>query len=181
MQANGSERQTDKGLNQALSPKQRKIFELLGPPSLVAGEDESRYWQFVAAVVQTANPNDIQDHIYIRDEIDLEWSVLRYRRAKAHLITQSKSDSRTHLMLEGMSHDTAPEDQVIAHAIGELIPDLRRLDLMIEAAEVRRDRAYRELERRRGKFAKEVRKAVAEQSRLEASREGSTTPDQPAA
>jgi hypothetical protein len=133
MQANGSEMQGRNELKQVLTAEQRKVFELLGPPALVAAEDESRYWDFVAAVVQSAQPADIQDYIYVRDQVDLEWGVLRYRRAKAHLIGQSKSNARMHLLLEDSdaSRDTALEDRVIAQAVGELMPDLRRLDLMI--------------------------------------------------
>jgi predicted nucleic acid-binding Zn-ribbon protein len=55
----------------------------------------------------------------------------------------------------------------MAHAIAQLMPRLRQLDLMIESAEIRRDRAYRELERRRANLAKQLRDAVDKQIEVE--------------
>jgi len=63
-------------------------------------------------------------------------------------------------------HVAPDEPQVIAHAIGMLMPELRRLDRMIESDETRRDRAYRELERRRASLAKQLRDAVKEQAEM---------------
>ena len=77
-------------LKAVLTPEQMRFFELLGPPSLVAGEDAARYCGFVAAIFQAVQPQDVQDFIYQRDLIDLEWDVLRYRTAKAQLITNAK-------------------------------------------------------------------------------------------
>jgi hypothetical protein len=59
------------------------------------------------------------------------------------------------------------DDALTAHAIARLMPRLRQLDLMIESAEIRRDRAYRELERRRANFAKQLRDAVKKQIEVE--------------
>ena len=56
----------------------------------------------------------------------------------------------------------------MAQAIGSLIHKLRRLDLMIESEETRRDRAYRELEGRRATLAKKMRLAIEEQAELHA-------------
>jgi hypothetical protein len=69
-----------------------QLFELLGPPSVVEGEDIERYCRFVAAIFQSVQSKDIQDFIYQRDLIDLEWDALWYRCAKAHLITNQKKD-----------------------------------------------------------------------------------------
>jgi hypothetical protein len=99
-------------------------------------------------------PNDFVDFIYQRDLIDLEWDVLRYRTAKAELITNTED---------------APAIGVFSAArlTAPLIPKLRQIDLMIESAEMRRDRAYRELERRRANLAKQVRDAVKQQAAAE--------------
>jgi hypothetical protein len=142
-----------------------KVFDLLGPPSVVEGEDLERYWRFFAAILHSVQPNDVQDMIYLRDFIDLQWDILRYRSAKAHLIRDAKHNAYMHLRLQDGAASVS-EDAVIAQAIGSLIHDLRRLDLMIESEETRRDRAYRELERRKASLANRLRRAIGEQAEL---------------
>ncbi len=152
-------------LKAVLTPEQMRFFELLGPPSLVAGEDAARYCGFVAAIFQAVQPQDIQDFIYQRDLIDLEWDVLRYRTAKAQLITNAKNKPYA----IDLSNAAANQDDALtARVMGEMVPQLRQLDLMIESAEIRRDRAYRELERRRANLAKQLRTAVKQQTEIDA-------------
>ena len=79
-------------LKKVFTPEQIRFFELLGSPSLVVGEDAGRYWGYVIAIFQCVQPNDFVDFIYQRDLIDLEWDVLRYRTAKAQLITNAKDE-----------------------------------------------------------------------------------------
>jgi hypothetical protein len=102
-------------------------------------------------------PNDFVDFIYQRDLIDLEWDVLRYRTAKAELITNTEDAPAIGVFSAART----------ARVTAPLIPKLRQIDLMIESAEMRRDRAYRELERRRANLAKQVRDAVKQQAAAE--------------
>ena len=69
-------------LQEALTPEQMKVFDLLGPPSVVEGEDLERYSRFFAAILHSVQPKDVQEMIYLRDFVDLEWDILRYRSAK---------------------------------------------------------------------------------------------------
>jgi hypothetical protein len=167
-----------KELQKALSPEQFKMFELLGPPAIVSGEDVGRYYRFFAAVVQTMQPQDIQDCIYVREQIDLEWSILRYRNAKARIIGQAKNLARSYVQHCDVPQNS--EDEIIARAIQEKLPHLRRLDLMIESEEVRRDRAYREIERRRAVLAKKLRDTIKQQAKVHAHKEAAN-PDRLAA
>jgi hypothetical protein len=166
-------------LKKVLTPAQMQLFELLGPPSIVVGEDVERYCRFVAAIFQSVQPKDIHDFIYQRDLIDLEWDVLRYRTAKAELINERAPFDFAGLFEDdddANDGDDANEDDGAANAnaarqvriVAPMIPKLRQLDLMMESAEVRRDRAYRELERRRANLAKQLRDAVKQQSESEA-------------
>jgi hypothetical protein len=154
-------------LHEALTPEQMKVFDLLGPPSVVEGEDLERYYRFFAAIMNSVQPKDVQEMIYLRDFVDLEWDILRYRSAKAHLISHAKHNSHISLPL-GLPAASRTEDALMAQAIGSLIHKLRRLDLMIESEETRRDRAYRELEGRRATLAKKMRLAIEEQAELHA-------------
>jgi hypothetical protein len=134
----------------------------------MAGEDVDRYWGFVIAIFQCVKPNDFVDFIYQRDLIDLEWDVLRYRTAKAKLIDESTPFDFTGLYDDDDADEEVDKDDGVTNAnalrpaqiVAPMIPKLRQLDLMIESAEIRRDRAYRELERRRAVLAKQMREAV---------------------
>jgi hypothetical protein len=148
-------------LKAVLTPEQMRFFELLGPPSLVAGENAGRYCDFVAAIFQSVQPKDIQDFIYQRDLVDLEWDVLRYRSTKGQLITNAKNRFDAIDLTDPAANDDAA---LTARVMGPMIPKLRQLDLMIESAEIRRDRAYRELERRRANLAQQLRDAVKQQT-----------------
>jgi hypothetical protein len=143
-------------LAQALSAEEMRLFELFGPPTLVVGEDGERYCRFVVAILRSVAPTDVQDFIFLRDLIDLEWDVLRYRAAKAALIGE-QSDKPWHMDPSSNANSDAEKS---ARAVASLMPKLRQLDLMIESAEIRRDRAYRELERRRANLAARLRGAV---------------------
>jgi hypothetical protein len=151
-------------LKEVLTPRQMQLFELLGPPSIFAGEDVERYCRFAAAIFKMVRPKDVQDFIYQRDLIDLEWDVLRYRVIKAQMITNAKDEP----FARDAFNSAANEDAALtARVVSKMIPQLRQLDLMIESAEIRRDRAYRELERRRTNLVKQLRNAASEQAETE--------------
>lgn len=164
-------------LKKVFTAEQVRFFELLGPPSLVAGEDARRYWGFVIAIFQCVKPNDFVDFIYQRDLIDLEWDVLRYRTAKAELINERAPFDFAALYDDdddddddANNNDGAANAKAVrpARIAAPMIPKLRQLDLIIESAEIRRDRAYRELERRRASLAKQLREAVKRHDGIEA-------------
>ena len=131
----------------------------------MVGEDADRYWGYVIAIFQCVQPNDFVDFIYQRDLIDLEWDVLRYRTAKAQLVTNAKDEPFAIDVFNDAANQAAA---LTARVMAPLIPKLRQIDLMIESAEMRRDRAYRELERRRASLAKQLRDAVKQQAAVEA-------------
>jgi hypothetical protein len=139
------------------------VFDLLGPPTVARGEDGEQYCRFVTAMIRSVSPVNVGDVLYVRDVIDLEWDVLRYRSAKAVLINDQSGKLWT-MNLDSNDNDDATRS---ARAITWDVPKLRQLDLMIESAEIRRDRACRELERRRAHLATRMRQAANVQAEVQ--------------
>jgi len=140
--------------------EQKQFLDLLGPLPIVEGEQAARYHGLLASLVADVNPVDMLEWIWIRDIVDLQWEVLRYRRAKAETITSAK-----HLALGvAFGRPLTPDDGAadISRAISNSLDALRRLDHMITSCELRRDNAYHEAERRRAALGKRLRHSVEE-------------------
>jgi hypothetical protein len=146
-----------------LTQGQKHYAELCGPPPLVDGEDAARYHRLLVGVVKATKPNDVPDWLWIRDIVDQQWEILRYRSAKAHLISSAETEARRYLSLDtalsGISTDQSEISAaaIIAHAVAAKLTDLRRFDLMLMSMEYRRDSTYREIENRRTKRGKPQR------------------------
>jgi hypothetical protein len=72
----------------------------LGDPPLVPGEDAKGYDRLLALVADVVDPRDIMEVIWIRDFVDEEWGVLRYRRAMASLINAAKVKALTEALCQ---------------------------------------------------------------------------------
>jgi hypothetical protein len=142
------------------TPEQKEFLELLGPPPLVPGDDGNRYQRFLAAIVAEVKPTDILECIWVRDVIDLQWEILRYRKAKAQLFESAIAHAADNALDGGFPSDIIQGNPSSLQAVGFTINDLRRLDLMVMSKEARRDNAYREIEHRREVFARKLRRAV---------------------
>jgi hypothetical protein len=101
-------------------------------------------------------PVDVLEWIWVRDIVDQQWELLRYRSAKAQYINATKDQPFVD-----------SEQELIGRAISRIIPDLRRLDLMIESKEARRDKALREAERHRTTLGERLRRAAERAEVLE--------------
>src|SRR4051812_12556194 len=61
----------------------------LGRPVFFDGEDERKYFQLYARVIEAVKPNDVIEEFWVRDVVDLMWETLRLRRLKANLLITS--------------------------------------------------------------------------------------------
>jgi hypothetical protein len=59
----------------------------LGAPPLIPGESARDYEQLLTAVTNVMKPVDVLEFMWIRDIVDLQWDIIRFRRFKADLIT----------------------------------------------------------------------------------------------
>jgi hypothetical protein len=154
-------------LQTALTPDQQQYFDLLGPPAIVDGEDEARYGRLLAGIVQTVQPVDVLEWIWVRDIVDQQWELLRYRSAKAEHINAAKHQPFIDLGID-LGEPSPTEPALIGRAISHIIPDLRRIDLMIESKEARRDKALREAERHRTTLGERLGRAAERVEQAEA-------------
>ena len=94
------------------------LSELLGPAPLLPGESEADYEALKMRIMAAVKPADAIEHLYVRDVIDLQWDLLRFRRLKSHLLSSSAPSGLAALMLPGntftlMTPDLPPGSTMI--------------------------------------------------------------------
>jgi hypothetical protein len=160
---------------------------LFGPPPLIEGEDARGYDELLTQISTDVKPDDILEHIWVRDIVDRVWEVLRLRRLKANLMTASavhglakvlepfmgcsdaeslavdwaKRKSRAIKRVETILASTGLTwDAVIAQTLSIKLDDVERIDRMIAIAEARRNLALREIDRHRESLRHNPRRSV---------------------
>jgi hypothetical protein len=168
------------------SPSAAAEPSLFCPPQLIEGEDPVAYDEFFAKVCATVKPADIIEEIWVRDFVDCDWDVRRYRRLKVALLAATAYEG-LRKVLEPISFagwldlvedwaarkPTAVEevnrrlaaagltiDAVMAQTLCEHLDAFKCIDAMIAMAEVRRNGALCEIERHRATFAHRLRQTV---------------------
>ena len=165
-----------------------ELSELLGPPPLLPGESEADYEALKMRIMAAVKPVDAIEHLYVRDVIDLQWDLLRFRRLKSHLLSSSApsglaalmsarkythfNDSRFASWLnndpqavkeikELLTNWGLSEQDIFAQTMVKKINEFERLEKMAYSVETRRNTALRELERHREAVARRLRDVVA--------------------
>jgi len=166
-----------------------------GPAPLFDGEDSAGYDDLLARVSGAIKPADIIEEIWIRDIVGLTWEALRWRRARAALLSASRHVGIQHLLepLCGLGEaidlseqwarrdDEAvaavdrtlataglPLDAVMAQTLAAQIDLVERIERMIVSAEMRRNATLREIERHRSALAARLREATRDDAIPEA-------------
>lgn len=152
-----------------------KVPACLGPPPAIDGEDADAYQQSLAMVIDVVRPVDIMDWFWVRDIVDLQWEILRFRRAKAnYLIKTAKQPlERAALLkeefaarLRGHDDDDSPLAAVeldisdVLKVVMNSSDQIGRIERIVAAMEARRDKAFREIERHRSKSSVRSRRAA---------------------
>jgi hypothetical protein len=76
-------------------------------------DDGDRYQRFLAAIVAEVEPNDILEWIWVRDVMDLQWEILRYRKAKAQLFESAITQAAENALDGGFPSDITPRKPVL--------------------------------------------------------------------
>jgi hypothetical protein len=166
------------------SPSAAAEPSLFCPPQLIAGEDPVAYDEFFAKVCATVKPADIIEEIWVRDFVDCDWDVCRYRRLKVALMAATAYEGLLkvldpisfegwHDLVEDWAARTAVEevnrrlaaagltiDAVMAQTLCEHLDKFKGIEAMIAMAEARRDGALCEIERHRATLAHRLRQTV---------------------
>jgi hypothetical protein len=170
----------------AARPKKTSI-EIFGPPPLIAGEDSSRYDEFVTRLFAAVRPKDVIEEMIVRDVAYHDWEMLRLRRIKSGLFASGLQTSLVAILLsapkitEAKARDLAQRyvardasaakevdkilasvglsiDVAIANTMTVRLHDFEAIERLIASAEARRHAALRELERRRSALAEALRR-----------------------
>jgi hypothetical protein len=149
-------------------------LSFLGAPPLIPGESAGDYELLVNAVTNTMKPVDFMEIIWIRDIVDLQWDITRFRRIKADFITHRYEGSHGYLKVVGepTEFETTSTDNMLASILavsmrGDIattvavnIKVLECIDRMVMTMEGRRNAAYREAERHRIGLGERLRRAA---------------------
>jgi hypothetical protein len=138
-----------------------EAFSYFGDPPLVAGEDRRKYSKFLDDLIASVKPTDIFENIWVGEYAYLHWEVIRLRRISVGLINTHYAESKADpLPRFGRSGTDADRDGDIAEIVARHIDVLNSLEGMTATAELRRNAAYREIERHRAGLGDRVNRAV---------------------
>jgi hypothetical protein len=141
----------------ALSSPSATDLPFLGAPPLIPGESARDYQQLLTAVKNVMKPVDSLETMWIRDIVDLQWDIIRFRRIKADLITYYYEQRRERSEENGETVSKTVATLVIGTTT---IDRLERIDRMVMTMEARRNAAYREAERYRIGLGERLRHAT---------------------
>jgi len=161
---------------------------LFGPPALLPGESLAEYWRLYSQFQADLAPADVIEKIWLRDLVDLQWEVRRWRRLSNEFLSSSRYDALDKILSSFFSYDSAPvslkcdwmrrdptaiaevsrlldllgltEDSILAQTLAVKLDVIDRIDRMTFQAERRRDLAIQQIERRREDLAARARAAV---------------------
>src|SRR5271157_2179379 len=161
---------------------------LFGPPALLPGESLAEYWRLYSLFQADLAPADVIEKIWLRDLVDLQWEVRRWRRLSNEFLSSSRHDgldkiltslfgyggARPAVKLDWMARDPTAiatvsdllnlagltEDTILAQTLALQLDVIDRIDRMTFQAERRRDLAIQQIERRREDLAARARAAV---------------------
>ena len=160
---------------------------LFGPPPLIEGENTQDYDDLVTRISTEVKPDDILEHIWVRDFVDLVWEASRLRRLKANLMTANAVHGLAQVLepfmgcsdAESLAVDWAKRksraikrvdtilastgltmDAVMAQTLSLKLDDIERIDRMIAIAEARRNVVLREIDRHRESLSQNPRRSM---------------------
>src|ERR1700737_4946715 len=163
------------------------VSTLAGPSPVMEGEDHRGYEELLHRVTAALQPMDIMEEMWIYDIVGLAWDTFRWRRVKAHELTQAAGRQIRELIkpfvvgdAQQVSEQWALGNEAAAErvnaalaAAGSRSVVTRKLDLtaydlekivriehVLANAEARRSAAVREVERYRANFGARLRRAV---------------------
>jgi hypothetical protein len=172
----------------AKSPEAAESQGLFGPPALLPAESPAEYWRLHSLLQAELAPADVIEKIWLRDLVDLQWEVLRWRRLSNEFLSSSKYDGLDKILSSLQSYDSSEgelkrnwmrrdpaavaevsnllnsaglsDDAILAQTLAVKLDAIDRIDRMTFQAERRRDLAIQQIERRRGDLAARARAAV---------------------
>lgn len=171
----------------AKSSEAAELQVLFGPPALLSAESPAQYWRLYSLLQAELAPAGVIEKMWLRDLVDLQWEVRRWRRLSNEFLSSSKHfgldkilgslpyDGSTMELKRNWTRrdptaiakvtrllDSAglTEDAILAQTLAVKLDQIDRIDRMTFQAERRRDLAIQQIERRREDVAVRARAAV---------------------
>jgi hypothetical protein len=152
-----------------------------GAPPLLEGEDSAAYDALLIRISTAVKPADALEDIWVRDIVDLQWDLLRWRRLKVNLMAASLRTRLNQLIEDG--NDLVNEfaarnpnaikevnrvlasggltlDAVLAQTLGQNLGQIECIERMTAKAEERRDAALREVKLHRAMLARTLKRSI---------------------
>ena len=114
-------------------PERARRLAWLGPPHLFKGEDVATYDELSARIADALKPEDNLEEIWLRDFVDREWDVLRYRREKASFVTSTAYEGLQKILEPLLESYPAQVDLARAWAAGDKAA-IKRVDQLLASA-----------------------------------------------
>jgi hypothetical protein len=169
---------------------------LFGPPALLPAESPAAYWHLYSLLQAELAPAGVFEKMWLRDLVDLQWEVRRWRQLSNEFLSSSKhfgldkilgslpyDGSTMELKRNWTRRDPTAmakvtrlldlagltEDAILAQTLAVKLDQIDRIDRMTFQAERRRDLAIQQIERRREDVAARARAAVkrADEEKIE--------------
>src|SRR6516225_5983094 len=70
-----------------------EIRSLLGRSPTLRSEDEKTYEEFLRSVADAVCPKDVLECVLMKNYVDLQWEIHRYRLAKSRLIDGARKEA----------------------------------------------------------------------------------------
>jgi len=125
------------------------VDSVLGPAPLFEAEDRKAYDELLKNIRAAITPPNFLVDMLIRDIVYHTWSIVRYQRYEVELAKKHKDHQKVY------SADPATE-------LALVMKRLARVQQMIAESEQRRLKAFKQIEYLCTKFAKALRKAIAD-------------------
>lgn len=159
----------------------------LGAAPLIEGEDRRAYNALLDEIIIAVKPQDIFEEIYVRDIVDLQWELMRWRRLNVALMTSELYAAVRDLLTpicgvvkaSNLADDCARRDPaaieelrrilaavgldtdtLAARTLSRRIDRVERIDRLAANAEMRRRATLHDLRTHRSEFAKLMRAAI---------------------
>jgi hypothetical protein len=170
---------------------------LFGPPALLPAESPAEYWRLYSLLQAEVAPVDVIEKMWLRDLVDLQWEVRRWRRLSNDFLSSSKRYGLDEILGSLQAYDGSTmefkrdwmrrdptaiaevsrlldlagltEDAILAQTLAVKLDQIDRIDRMTFQAERRRDLAIQQMERRREHVAARARVAMkrADEEKIE--------------
>lgn len=156
----------------------------IAAPALVEGEDVQAYNALLDEIIIAVKPQDVFEEIFVRDFVDLQWELMRWRRSNAVLMNSDlyltvrevltpivgiaeaigladqcgKRDAEALKKVREVLDAAGMSAEVLsARSLARRIEHVESLDRMAATAEMRRRSALQELRTHRREFAAAMR------------------------